>query len=156
QRLLGRTAIASKTLLARPDRRRDDRHALPSPRHVVPQSTLSSCRVRSGIFSAPSGAARCRGCTNSWAADRISGSSSSRVSRCRAASTGSQIMTIKTVLVAASGGSATEGATELACRLAAQLGAHVEGYHVQIDPVSVFVALGAGDGIAVSQSYVDA
>jgi nucleotide-binding universal stress UspA family protein len=65
-------------------------------------------------------------------------------------------MTIRTVLVAASGGSATEGAVELACRLTAQIGAHVEAYHVQVDPVSVFVALGAGDGIAVSQSYVDA
>jgi len=65
-------------------------------------------------------------------------------------------MTIKTVLVAASGGSATDGAIELACRLTARLGAHVEAFHAQVDPVSVFVALGAGDGIAVSQSYVDA
>ena len=64
-------------------------------------------------------------------------------------------MTIRTVLVGVSGGSATEGAIELACRLTAQLGAHVEAYHVQVDPVAVLVALGAGDGIAVSQSYVD-
>jgi nucleotide-binding universal stress UspA family protein len=67
-------------------------------------------------------------------------------------------MTIRTVLVAASGGSATEGAIELACRLAAQFGAHVEAYHVLVDPVSVFVALGASDGvgIGVPQSYFDA
>jgi nucleotide-binding universal stress UspA family protein len=65
-------------------------------------------------------------------------------------------MTIRTVLVAASGGSATEGAIELACRLTAQLGAHVEAYHVLVDPVAVFMALGAGDGVAVSQSYIDA
>jgi nucleotide-binding universal stress UspA family protein len=66
-------------------------------------------------------------------------------------------MTIRTVLVAASGGSATEGAIELACRLAAQFGAHVEAYHVLVDPVSVFMALGASDGvgIGVPQGYID-
>jgi nucleotide-binding universal stress UspA family protein len=64
-------------------------------------------------------------------------------------------MTIRTVLVAASGGSATEGAVELACRLTAQLGAHVEAYHVLVDPIAVLVTLGAGDGVAVPQSYFD-
>ena len=65
-------------------------------------------------------------------------------------------MTIRTVLVAASGGSATEGAIELACRLTAQLGAHVEAYHVLVDPVAVLMTLGAGDGFAVPQSSFEA
>jgi nucleotide-binding universal stress UspA family protein len=64
-------------------------------------------------------------------------------------------MTIRTLLVAASGGSATEGAIELACHLAAQLGAHVEAIHVLVDPRAVFAAAGAGDGIAVSSAYID-
>jgi nucleotide-binding universal stress UspA family protein len=64
-------------------------------------------------------------------------------------------MTIKTLLVAASGGSASDGAIELACRLAAQFKAHVEAYHVMVDPVAIFAASGAGDGIAVSQSLID-
>ena len=49
-------------------------------------------------------------------------------------------MTIKTLLVAASGGSASDGAIELACRLAAQFKAHVEAYHVMVDPVAIFAA----------------
>jgi nucleotide-binding universal stress UspA family protein len=65
-------------------------------------------------------------------------------------------MTIRTVLVAASGGSATEGAIELACRLTAQQGAHVEAYHVLVDPVAVLVTAGAGsDGFVLPQSYFD-
>jgi nucleotide-binding universal stress UspA family protein len=43
------------------------------------------------------------------------------------------MMTIKTILVAASGGSATTGAIDLACRLAQHFRAHLEGYHVRLD-----------------------
>jgi nucleotide-binding universal stress UspA family protein len=64
-------------------------------------------------------------------------------------------MPIKTILVAASGGSATDGAFGLACGLASRLHAHVEGYHVLIDPVAVLAAFGAGDGVAVSGAFVD-
>lgn len=64
-------------------------------------------------------------------------------------------MTIKTILVGASGGSATAATIELACRLGAQLSAHVEAYHVLVDPVAVFASVGAGDGIAVSGALVD-
>jgi nucleotide-binding universal stress UspA family protein len=64
-------------------------------------------------------------------------------------------MSIKTILVAASGGSATEGAIELACRLASRLNAHVEAYHVLVDPVAVFAAVGAGEGLAVSGAFID-
>ena len=53
-------------------------------------------------------------------------------------------MSVRTILLAASGGSAGQGAAELACRLARQFGAHVEGYHVRTDPRRI--ALAAGDG----------
>src|SRR5215469_4954621 len=64
-------------------------------------------------------------------------------------------MPIKTILVAVSGGSATDGAVELACRLAARLRAHVEGYHVLMDPFAVFAAAGAGGGVAVSDAFIE-
>ncbi|MBV8775940.1 MAG: hypothetical protein JO258_01975, partial [Alphaproteobacteria bacterium] len=64
-------------------------------------------------------------------------------------------MPIRTILAAGSGGSATEGAFELACNLASRLDAHVEGFHVMIDPLQVFAAFGAGDGIAVSGALID-
>jgi len=64
-------------------------------------------------------------------------------------------MLIKTILVAVSGGSATDGATELACRLASRLRAHVEGYHVLMDPRAVFAAAGAGGGVAVSDAFIE-
>jgi nucleotide-binding universal stress UspA family protein len=64
-------------------------------------------------------------------------------------------MTIRTLLVAASGGSATEGAIELACRLSAQLSAHVEAYHVLLDPAAVLAAVTEGGGVVISSAYVD-
>lgn len=64
-------------------------------------------------------------------------------------------MPIKTILVPASGGSATDGAFELACGLGSRLRAHIEGYHVLVDPVAVFSAFGAGDGLAVSGAFID-
>ena len=63
-------------------------------------------------------------------------------------------MSIRTILVGASGGLASNGAIELACRLANRLRAHVEGFHVLLDPVAVFAALGVGDGLAVSGDVV--
>jgi nucleotide-binding universal stress UspA family protein len=64
-------------------------------------------------------------------------------------------MTIRTLLVAASGGSATEAAIELACRLAAQLSAHVEAYHVLLDPAAVLSAITEGGGVVLSSAYID-
>jgi len=61
---------------------------------------------------------------------------------------------IRTILVGASGGSASNGAIELACRLANRFGAHLEGFHVILDPVAVFAAAGVGDGLAVSGDVV--
>jgi nucleotide-binding universal stress UspA family protein len=51
-------------------------------------------------------------------------------------------MTIRTILAAASGGSATAGTIELACRLASSFNAHVEGFHALNDPRDVFLAAG--------------
>jgi nucleotide-binding universal stress UspA family protein len=64
-------------------------------------------------------------------------------------------MPIRTILVAVSGGSATDGAIELACHLASRLRAHVEGYHVLFDPLAVFAASGAGGGVAVSDALIE-
>lgn len=60
------------------------------------------------------------------------------------------MITIKTILAAASGGTASEGAIELACRFARRFEAHVEGYHVKPDPFAIMrydsgVAAGFGD-----------
>jgi nucleotide-binding universal stress UspA family protein len=43
-------------------------------------------------------------------------------------------MTIRTILVPLSGGVATEGTIETACRLAHRFGAHIEALHVRADP----------------------
>jgi nucleotide-binding universal stress UspA family protein len=52
-------------------------------------------------------------------------------------------MSIKTILAAASGGTASEGTLELACRLAQRLDAHLEAYHVGTDPRELFAVIGA-------------
>jgi nucleotide-binding universal stress UspA family protein len=44
------------------------------------------------------------------------------------------MMTVKTILAAASGGTASAGAVELACRFARRFNAHVEGFHAKPDP----------------------
>ena len=61
---------------------------------------------------------------------------------------------IKTILVGASGGSASNGAIELACRFADRLCAHVEGFHVLIDPIAAFASVGAGEGFALSGDVI--
>src|SRR5438094_10056215 len=65
-----------------------------------------------------------------------------------------QTASIRTILVGASGGLASNGAIELACRFADRLRAHVEGFHVVPDPIAVFGAVGVGDGFAVSGDVV--
>jgi nucleotide-binding universal stress UspA family protein len=65
-----------------------------------------------------------------------------------------QTGSIRTILVGASGGLASNGAIELACRFANRLRAHVEGFHVLLDPISVFGAVGVGDGLTVSGDVV--
>ena len=64
-------------------------------------------------------------------------------------------ISIRTILVGASGGSASKGAIELACRFAKRLRAHVEGFHVLPDPIAVFASVGAGEGFALSGGVVE-
>jgi nucleotide-binding universal stress UspA family protein len=63
-------------------------------------------------------------------------------------------MAIRTILVGASGGSASNGAIELACRIAKRLRAHVEGFHVLVDPIAVFAGMAMGEGFALSGDVV--
>lgn len=58
-------------------------------------------------------------------------------------------MTIKTILAGLSGGSASHGVIELACRLAKQFDAHVEGLHIRIDVGELVIAAGA-EGLAAA------
>jgi nucleotide-binding universal stress UspA family protein len=58
-------------------------------------------------------------------------------------------MSIRTILAALSGGSATDGTVELACRCAARFGAHLEALHVRIDVNEIVLAAGA-EGLAAA------
>jgi hypothetical protein len=64
-------------------------------------------------------------------------------------------MTYKTILAAASGGTANDGVIELACRLARRFEAHVEGFHVQVDPREVLMAVADGLGTPLSGNWID-
>lgn len=64
-------------------------------------------------------------------------------------------MTIKTILAAASGGSASAGAIELACRFARRFGAHLEGFHAKPDPRDLFTYSGDGFGLSMSGEFID-
>lgn len=64
-------------------------------------------------------------------------------------------MTLKTILVAASGGTASNGAVELACRLAQQFGAHVEGFHIRVDPRAVVAIAADGLGAPMVGGWID-
>ncbi len=60
-------------------------------------------------------------------------------------------MALKTILVATSGGTASKGAIEIACRAAARTGAHLEALHVKPDPNQV-AAMMMGDGFGMPTS----
>ncbi|HXP78072.1 MAG TPA: universal stress protein [Stellaceae bacterium] len=62
-------------------------------------------------------------------------------------------MSIRTIFVALSGGSAGQGAVDLACRLARRFEAHVEGFHVRADPTQA--ALGYGLGAPVVGDLIE-
>lgn len=65
-------------------------------------------------------------------------------------------MTYKTILAAASGGAASAGAMELACRLAVRFGAHVEGFHVRIDAREIILASADGMGMSMPTDWIEA
>jgi nucleotide-binding universal stress UspA family protein len=65
-------------------------------------------------------------------------------------------MALKTILVAASGGTASDGAMEIACRAAARTGAHLEALHVKPDPKQVAaMIMGDGFGMPISGEWFD-
>ena len=64
-------------------------------------------------------------------------------------------MTIKTILVGASGGSATAGAIDLACRLAQRFRAHLEGYHAVLDPAAALTVLGEGAELVLTSTVIE-
>jgi nucleotide-binding universal stress UspA family protein len=64
-------------------------------------------------------------------------------------------MSLKTILVAASGGTASDGAVETACRLAERFSAHVEGFHVRIDASQVIALASDGFGMPAAGDWID-
>jgi nucleotide-binding universal stress UspA family protein len=64
-------------------------------------------------------------------------------------------MTIRTILAAASGGSASNGALDLACQLARRCEAHLEGFHAMPDAGSVLAAMGDGIGAPAPVGLID-
>ncbi|MDE2230372.1 MAG: universal stress protein [Alphaproteobacteria bacterium] len=58
-----------------------------------------------------------------------------------------------TILAAASGGTASAGAVEIACRLAKRFDAHIEGFHVMPDPRQFIMA--AGFDVPVTADLID-
>lgn len=65
-------------------------------------------------------------------------------------------MAIKTILAGLSGGTASAGALELACRLAGRFGAHLEGLHVGLDVEELMLSSGAsGFGLPVDGRWID-
>ena len=53
-------------------------------------------------------------------------------------------MSIKTILTGVSGGTASDGAIELSCQLAKRFDAHLEGYHIQLDPLALAAMASVG------------
>lgn len=64
------------------------------------------------------------------------------------------MITIKTILAAASGGSASAGAVELACRFARRFEAHVEGFHAKPDPFDL-LKYDSGIGSSFSDTFLE-
>lgn len=64
-------------------------------------------------------------------------------------------MTFKTILAAASGGTASDGAIELACRLAERFEAHVEGFHVRTDPIKIATMVADGLDMMLFGDWMD-
>jgi nucleotide-binding universal stress UspA family protein len=65
-------------------------------------------------------------------------------------------MTIKTLLAATSGGTASKGAVELSCQLAQRFTAHLECFHVRLDPRELIIAASYGDyGMLMHGAWID-
>lgn len=64
-------------------------------------------------------------------------------------------MAIRTILAPLSGGAASEGTIETACRLAHRFGAHIEALHVRADPREALPLLGQDISISVTAELID-
>jgi hypothetical protein len=64
-------------------------------------------------------------------------------------------MTYKTILAAVNGGTASSGVMELASRLAHRFDAHLEGFHVRINPAKVLAPAVGGGGIPLPTDSLD-
>ena len=64
-------------------------------------------------------------------------------------------MEMRTILAAISGGSASFGTLDLACRLALRFGGHLEAFHVQVDPQDVAVVAADPFGASAVGLLVD-
>jgi len=64
-------------------------------------------------------------------------------------------MSVKSILVAASGGTASDGAVDIACRLAKRLGAHLEGLHVKVDPTQIVMLAAGGYAMPIAGDWID-
>lgn len=64
-------------------------------------------------------------------------------------------MAIRTILACASGGTASDGAIELGCRLARRFEAHLEGLHVKPDLRDVLMYAGDGFGLALAGDWIE-
>lgn len=62
-------------------------------------------------------------------------------------------MTIRSILVGASGGAASNGALELGCRLAKRFGARLEAFHVRIDSEQLMLSAEAG-AVPFDQAWI--
>lgn len=66
-----------------------------------------------------------------------------------------RVMAIRAILVSVSGGEASEGAVETACRLARRFGAHLEALHVRPDPAGALPLLGQGLSAPVASELIE-
>jgi nucleotide-binding universal stress UspA family protein len=64
-------------------------------------------------------------------------------------------MPLKTIFAAVSGGTASAGTVEIALRLAKRFSAHIEGFHVRVDPRNVLAMAGDGFGMPISGEWID-
>src|SRR5665213_4069878 len=65
------------------------------------------------------------------------------------------MMTMKAIFVAVSGGTASDGALEIACRLARQHQARLEAFHAKVDPAEVLILASDGYNMPISGDWID-
>ena len=64
-------------------------------------------------------------------------------------------MPLRTILAACSGGTASAGGVEIALQLARRFSAHVEAFHVRVDPRDIVMMAGDGFGMPISGQWID-